>query len=123
MPNAHVIGICGTGMSAVAMLLRDKGYAVTGSDSGFYPPASDYLASRGIPFATSYSPRNIPADVDLFMVGKNAKLDPKDNAEVAAAYASGKPVLSYPEVLADIVRGREVAVVTGSFGKSSCTAL
>lgn len=41
--HAHFIGIAGRGMSAVAILLKEQGWVVTGSDAEFYPPASDQL--------------------------------------------------------------------------------
>jgi UDP-N-acetylmuramate: L-alanyl-gamma-D-glutamyl-meso-diaminopimelate ligase len=41
--KAHFIGIAGKGMSATALLLRQMGCKISGSDDGFYPPVSDYL--------------------------------------------------------------------------------
>ena len=52
--KAHFIGIAGKGMSATALLLREMGVKITGSDEGFYPPVSDYLKSEKIPFAEGY---------------------------------------------------------------------
>jgi len=49
--KAHFIGIAGKGMSATALLLRQMGVQITGSDEGFYPPVSDYLKNENIPFA------------------------------------------------------------------------
>jgi UDP-N-acetylmuramate: L-alanyl-gamma-D-glutamyl-meso-diaminopimelate ligase len=121
--KAHFIGIAGAGMSAVAKLLMDMGDAVSGSDDGAYPPVTDFLAREGIPYATSYSARNMPADVDFFVIGKNAKLLPAINEEVAAAYDSGKPIYSFPEVLAQISQGKVPIVVAGSYGKSTSAAL
>ena len=46
--KAHFIGIAGIGMAATALLLREQGWAVTGSDEGFYPPASEILPRAGI---------------------------------------------------------------------------
>ncbi len=51
--KAHFIGIAGKGMSAVALLLRQAGVEISGSDEGFYPPVSDYLAAANIPFTSS----------------------------------------------------------------------
>lgn len=119
----HFIGICGAGMSAVAKLLLEKGYKVTGSDEGFYPPISDYLITNNIPCATPFKKENIPNDVDFIVIGKHAKLIPEENEEVAAAFDSGKKVISFPEALKDLTIGRENIVVTGSYGKSTCSAL
>src|ERR1051326_5399699 len=105
--TVHFIGIAGAGMSAVAKLLKDRGAAVTGSDEHVYPPVSDFLADQGLPYATPYAAANIPAGVDLIVIGKNAKLVPESNPEVAAAFASGARIQSFPEVLADLSRDRE----------------
>ena len=45
----HLTAVCGTGMGALAGMLKDLGYRVTGSDQGIYPPMSDFLAKKGIP--------------------------------------------------------------------------
>ncbi len=121
--KAHFIGIGGAGMSAVAKLLRDAGVSVTGSDEGVYPPISTLLEQEKISYTTPYASENISTDADLIVIGKNAKLVPETNAEVRAAYASGKKILSFPEVLADLSEGKENIIVAGSYGKSTCAAL
>lgn len=120
--HVHFIGIAGIGMSATALLMRKQGWEVTGSDEGFYPPASELLPRHGIAVSTPHDPANIPANVDLIVIGKHAKLT-MENAEVAAAYAAGKPIVSYPDVLADIARARRSLVVVGSYGKSTSASL
>lgn len=121
--KAHFIGIAGKGMSAVALLLRQMGVRITGSDEGFYPPVSDYLKNENIPFAAGYRKENLPDDADVIVIGKNAKLVPESNEEVRAAMASGKPVRSFADLLHDMTAGSETVVVAGSYGKSTCTAL
>ena len=110
-------------MSATAKLLRDCGVTVTGSDEGVYPPVSDFLVQQQIPYSSRYAAANIPADADLIVIGKNARLIPETNAEVAAAFQSGKRIASFPEVLSEMATGREVVVVAGSYGKSTSAAL
>jgi UDP-N-acetylmuramate: L-alanyl-gamma-D-glutamyl-meso-diaminopimelate ligase len=121
--KAHVIGICGIGMSATALLLKEAGYEVTGSDAGCYGPPGEILAKASITPRIGYHARNIPADADLFVIGRNAKLAPSENEEVAAAHKAGKPIRSFPEVIGELTKGRLVAVVAGSYGKSTTTAL
>jgi len=123
MQKVHFIGIGGVGMSATAKLLKDSGVVVTGSDEEVYPPMSDFLAQEKFDVKTPYAASNIPADADTIVIGKNAKLVPETNAEVAAAYASGKTILSFPEVLAELSKDKETIVVAGSYGKSTSTAL
>lgn len=123
MKKAHFIGMCGVGMSATAQLLKANGWEVSGSDSAFYPPVSDYLQEHEIAFHEGYRAGNLPADADLIVIGKNAKLIPEENEEVKAALESGKPVRSFPEVLEGLTHDTENIVVAGSYGKSTCTAL
>ncbi len=120
--KAHFIGIAGMGMSAVAILLKEQGWVVTGSDTDAYPPATTQLSEHEIPFHTTYSATNLPKDADVIIIGKNARVT-RENQEVAAAYKSGIRIASFPELLGEIVRGRTSVVVAGSYGKSTTTSL
>ena len=123
-PKAHFIGICGAGMSAVAHLMQKAGYEVSGSDEGFYPPVSDYVAKIGIITSEGYRPENIPADAESIIIGKNAKLVPETNAEVAAAFALyASKVRSFPEIVSEMAVKTRNIVVAGSYGKSTVTSL
>jgi UDP-N-acetylmuramate: L-alanyl-gamma-D-glutamyl-meso-diaminopimelate ligase len=121
--KAHFIGIAGMGMSAVAILLKEQGWRVSGSDTEVYPPATTQLERHGIPYKTHYDPANIPTDADLIVIGKNAKLTRENNVEVRAAHESGKRIASFPEVLAEVTEGRETIVIAGSYGKSTTASL
>jgi UDP-N-acetylmuramate: L-alanyl-gamma-D-glutamyl-meso-diaminopimelate ligase len=121
--RAHFIGIGGVGMSATAKLLQDMGIAVSGSDENIYPPVSDFLRKERIRYSTPYAAENLPQDCDLIVIGKSANLTPEQNVEVKAAYASGRRIVSFPEVLGELSQGKETIVVAGSYGKSTCTAL
>lgn len=122
--NAHLIGICGAGMSAVAHLLQTTGWTVSGSDEGAYPPVSTYLEKIGLTPMIGHRAENIPDEVDLIVIGKHAKLVPETNAEVRAAFElHGNRVKSFPEVLADLTKDRDRMVVAGSYGKSTLTTL
>ncbi len=121
--HVHFIGIGGVGMSAVAKILIDSGSTVTGSDEAVYEPVASYLTLSGISYKTPYAAENIPTDVNRIVVGKNAKLTKENNAEVREAYARGVPVISYPEMLAELAQNSEQIVIAGSYGKSTATAL
>ena len=121
--KAHFIGIAGMGMSAVAILLKEQGWQVSGSDADAYPPATNQLERHGIPYKTSYDPGNVPKDASLIVIGKNAKLTQENNAEVRAAYESGIRIASFPELLSDITKERETIVIAGSYGKSTTSSL
>lgn len=122
MAHAHIIGIAGVGMGATALLLKEAGWTVSGSDEGAYPPMSTSLSAQGINIQTPYRIENIPPHVDLFIVGKNAKLT-RENPEVSAAYASGITVKDFAVVIGEMIQHRMPVVVTGSSGKSTTTAL
>ena len=126
--KAHFIGLAGVGMSATAILLRDSGIAVTGSDEAIYPPISNVLAHEKFVCRAPYGAQNIPDDADLIVIGKNARLVQDKNAEVAEAFAraalpGGPKILSFAEVLALLSRGRENIVVAGSFGKTTSVSM
>ncbi len=121
--KAHFIGLGGVGMSAVAKLLKDAGAEVSGSDEAIYPPVSSFLTKESFAVRMPYAAKNIPADADLIVIGKNAKLVAETNEEVAAALASGTRVASFPEVLAELAENKKVILVVGSYGKSTCAAL
>ena len=126
--RAHFIGLAGVGMSATAILLRDRGVAVTGSDEAIYPPISHVLARERFTCRAPYAAGNIPDDADCIVIGKNARLVRDENAEVAEAFAraerpGGPKILSFAEVLALLSRGRENIVAAGSFGKTTSVAM
>ena len=121
--KVHFIGISGAGMSATAIMLKSLGAWVTGSDEGFYDPVASYLKKHNILVLTPHRKRNIPRDADLIIVGRHAKLDPKENEEVEAAIESKIPLKSFPELLGDITEEKENIVVAGSYGKSTSASL
>ncbi|KND50578.1 MAG: UDP-N-acetylmuramate--alanine ligase [Parcubacteria bacterium C7867-007] len=123
--HAHVIGLCGVGMSGVALLLKESGWSVSGSDAECYGPPREILKRGGLDsvLTLTYDPANIPEKVDLFMIGRNAKLSPNENAEVRAAHDTGIKIQSFPEVLGDLTKDRANVVVAGSYGKSTTTSL
>jgi len=121
--KAHLIGICGKGMSGLALLLKQKGYKITGSDEGFYDPVASLLKKNGIKFTPFHSPSNIPKDANLIVIGKHAKLSLEENEEVKTAFRSGIEIQSLPETLGELAKNTENTVIAGSFGKSTVTAL
>jgi UDP-N-acetylmuramate: L-alanyl-gamma-D-glutamyl-meso-diaminopimelate ligase len=117
----HFLGICGTAMGAVAAALQERGFKVTGSDENVYPPMSIFLEKRGITLSAPYADENIPADVDLVVVGNVIK---RGNPEAEAVLNRKLLYMSLPEVLRNyFLRGRHNLVVTGTHGKTTTTAL
>ena len=91
--KAHFIGLAGVGMSATAVLVRDSGVAVTGSDEAIYPPISQVLAREEFAYRTPYAAQNIPDDADLIVIGKNARLVPSENDAVSYTHLTLPTIL------------------------------
>lgn len=119
----HFTGIAGAGMSAAALMMRDAGHEVSGSDEDVFPPMSTYVAGLGFPFHRRFDAANLPDGLDLLVMGASAKLGGDSNPEVAEARARGVRITTFPELVGEATRDRETIVVAGSFGKSTCTAL
>lgn len=123
MSGVYFLGIAGAGVSALASVLKSRGVNVSGSDSGVFPPISDYLTEQGIPWRDGFDAALIPEDIDAAVIGSSAKLDLATNPELAALKARGVPLYSFAEYLAAHTRGRDNLLVVGSFGKSTLAAL
>ena len=115
--NIHLIAVCGTGMGALACLLKELGYRVTGSDQHVYPPMSDFLISKGICLFEGYGADNLNHSPDLVVVGNAVS---KDNPEVQAMQAQGVPYCSMPQAINRFAAaGKKQIVVTGTHGKTT----
>lgn len=121
--HLHVIGICGVATSALAIAFHKKGWKVTGSDKGFFPPVSTELEKHGISFYAGWHPERMVADdiPDLIMMG-GVGTSPS-NPEVAYAREHGKEVLAYAEVLRDYFIKKNSIVITGTWGKTTTSSL
>ena len=119
----HFTGIAGAGMSAVALMMRDAGHQVSGSDAEVFPPMSTYVEGLGFPFHRSFAAENLPAALDVLVLGASAKLGGEGNPEVAEARRRGISVTTFPDLVGEATRDRRNTVIAGSFGKSTCTAL
>jgi UDP-N-acetylmuramate: L-alanyl-gamma-D-glutamyl-meso-diaminopimelate ligase len=119
--HIHLLGICGTGMAALAGILKELGYRVTGSDEHVYPPMSTFLEGLGIPLQNGYHPANLEPRPDLVVVGNVIR---RDNPEAQAMEGLRLPRLSLPEALNRFLVGdRQSLVVAGTHGKTTTTAL
>jgi UDP-N-acetylmuramate: L-alanyl-gamma-D-glutamyl-meso-diaminopimelate ligase len=121
MKHVHLIGVAGTGMGALAGLLRKAGYRVTGSDTAFYPPMGDKLAEWGVETRRGYSAEHLTEAPDLVVIGNVCR---RDNPEARAAIDGGLPYLSMPGVLEELfLSSRQSFVMAGTHGKTTTTAL
>ena len=121
MQHVHLIGVAGTGMGALAGLLRSAGYRVTGSDVAFYPPMGEKLAEWGVETLRGYDAAHLTPRPDLVVVGNVCR---KDNPEARAAIDGGIPYRSMPGALEELfLAKRQSFVITGTHGKTTTTAL
>ena len=119
--HIHLIGICGTAMAALAGMLQQRGFRVTGSDAAAYPPMSDFLASLGIPVAQPFAAKNLDPCPDLIVVGNAIS---RGNVELERVLDERTDFCSLPQILHDeFLRGKEVLVVAGTHGKTTTTSM
>ncbi len=116
--HVHFIGIGGSGLSAIARLLKESGYMVTGSDRVLSPFAVD-LQTAGVTVHTGHDSRNVRgAD---WIVRSSAV--PDDNLEVQAARAAGIPVYRRADFLGKLMENKLGIAVAGTHGKTTTTAM
>jgi UDP-N-acetylmuramate--alanine ligase len=114
----HIVGIGGAGMSAIALVLRDMGHQVSGSDLKDSPVA-ERLRSYGIAVAVGHSPAHV-ADADA--VTYSPAVQP-ENAELTEARARGIVVVPRSEMLASICATRRCLAVSGTHGKTTTASM
>jgi UDP-N-acetylmuramate: L-alanyl-gamma-D-glutamyl-meso-diaminopimelate ligase len=119
--HIHILGICGTFMGSLAVLARELGHQVTGSDQGVYPPMSTQLEAQGIGLMDGYSADNLNPTPDLVLIGNAMS---RGNAEVEAVLNRNIDYMSGPEWLArEVLRHRWVLAVAGTHGKTTTTSM
>lgn len=67
--HIHILGICGTFMGSLALLARELGHTVTGSDANIYPPMSTQLEQAGVLISDGYHIEHLKPAPDLIVVG------------------------------------------------------
>lgn len=94
----YILGICGTFMAGVALLARELGHEVCGSDANVYPPMSTQLADAGIDLRDGYREQNLDLDADLYVIGNAIS---RGNAQIELILEKGLPYISGPQWLHD----------------------
>lgn len=108
-------------MSALALLAREAGHQVTGSDAHCYPPVSDLLAEKGIAWTEGYDDATQALQADCVIVGNAIK---RGMPVMEAVLDAGIPYTSGPQWFADhILPGRRVIAVAGTHGKTTTTSM
>ncbi len=119
--HIHILGICGTFMGGLALIARQLGYRVTGSDQNVYPPMSTQLEQQGIVLMQGYRAENLDPSPDVVVVGNAMS---RGNPEVEAVLNKGLPYVSGPQWLAEhVLQNRWVLGVAGTHGKTTTSGM
>lgn len=116
--TTHFIGIGGTGLSAMARVLVERGEHVTGSDREDSPLARS-LRQLGVSVNIGHSAANVNGATRVV----RSSAVGEDNVEVQAARAKGLPVFKRSEFLGELLADQQVIAVAGSHGKTTTTAM
>ena len=118
MMHIHLVGIGGTGLSAIARVLLESGYTVSGSDMQDSALAQA-LQKAGARVFIGHAAENI-AGADQVV---RSSAIPDDNVEVQQAYLSGIPVLKRADFLGQLMEERYCIAVAGTHGKTTTSAM
>ncbi len=119
-PNArvHIVGIGGAGMSAIATVLHERGYHVSGSDQA-ESDVTRSLRDHGLEVFIGHSAENVGA-VDMVVISSAIRAD---NPELIAAQQRGIPTAKRAQFLGWLMQGSLGVAVAGTHGKTTTTAM
>lgn len=118
--SAHLIGICGTGMKALAELLVGLGWRVSGSDLEQPSPSLAEMSRRGLRVHRGHHQQYLPSEVDVVVYSHAVTAD---NAERIEAARRGIPQFAYSQMLGHLMKSRIGIGISGTHGKSTTTAM
>ncbi len=119
--HIHILGICGTFMGGIALLARELGFTVSGSDQNVYPPMSTQLAKAGIVLTEGFDPGQFANNPDLVVIGNALS---RGNVAVEFVLERGLAYTSGPAFLADyLLKDRWVLAVAGTHGKTTTASM
>jgi UDP-N-acetylmuramate: L-alanyl-gamma-D-glutamyl-meso-diaminopimelate ligase len=119
--EVHFIAIGGSVMHQLAIALKRKEYVVSGSDDEIFEPSRTNLEKEGIlPPLIGWFPEKIHSHLDAVILGMHAK---EDNPELKRARELGLKIYSFPEYIYQESRNKTRAVIGGSHGKTTTTAM
>ncbi|MCK4842961.1 MAG: UDP-N-acetylmuramate:L-alanyl-gamma-D-glutamyl-meso-diaminopimelate ligase [Methylococcales bacterium] len=119
--HIHILGICGTFMGGLALIARELGYKVSGSDQNVYPPMSTQLEQQGIQLMNGYKAENLDCKPDLVVIGNALS---RGNEEVEAVLNRGLKYISGPQWLSEhVLQDKWVLGVAGTHGKTTTSSM
>jgi UDP-N-acetylmuramate: L-alanyl-gamma-D-glutamyl-meso-diaminopimelate ligase len=117
----HILGICGTFMAGIAVLAKQSGHAVSGSDFNVYPPMSTQLQAQNITLMNGFDPAHMDDSIDCVIVGNVIS---RGNPLIEYILEKKIPYISGPQWLAEnILQQRWVLAVAGTHGKTTTTSM
>ena len=117
--HVYFIGIGGIGMSAVAEVLLELGYNISGSDAKS-SNVTERLSAKGAQIHIGQQAENITTDIDIVVHSTAIKAD---NPEILQAQALGLPVLHRSEMLAFLTLDSKAICVAGAHGKTTTSSM
>lgn len=121
--HAHLVGIKGVAMAALAVYLTEQGFRVTGSDVTDQFPTDEELRRIGVTVLPGFDPVHVQGKNKPDVVYYTGAHGGRDNPEVQAALAEGIPVAPHGQALGTLMTGSRQIVVTGSHGKTTTSAM
>jgi UDP-N-acetylmuramate: L-alanyl-gamma-D-glutamyl-meso-diaminopimelate ligase len=119
--HVHLVGVSGTGMGALAVLFREAGHDVSGSDASFDPPIGPALEAAGVRCQRGFDPAHLEPVPDLIVVGNVIR---RDNPEAVAIRERNLKATSMSGALREtFLRGRRPLIVSGTHGKTTTSAM
>lgn len=119
--HIHFLGICGTFMGSLALLARELGHTVTGSDTAIYPPMSTQLQTAGVDIMEGYKAEHLQPAPDLVVVGNVCK---RGMEAVEYMLNNRLRYTSGPQFLSEhVLQNRHVLAVAGTHGKTTTTTM
>jgi UDP-N-acetylmuramate--alanine ligase len=119
MPNIHLIGIGGAGLSAIATVLLQQGYTVSGSDMQA-SSMTERLAEMGARVFIGHKPENLPDNLDTVIISSAI---PQDNPELVGARQRGLTIAKRAEWLGQMMQDQVGIAIAGTHGKTTTTAM
>jgi len=118
----HVLGVCGTFMGGIAVIAKQMGHEVTGSDKGCYPPMSTQLEEQGLKLYNGYNAQDlIDIKPDLVIIGNALG---RGNEAVEYVINNKIPYISGPQWLSEnVLQKKTVIGVAGTHGKTTTTSI
>lgn len=117
--KVHLMGVCGSGMSGLALWYRALGHQVSGCDGSPSPDKTISLKAAGVEVFDHHSPAHLEG-VDRLVFTAAV---PQGNQELEAARKSGITVLRRSEALAELALSHDVVAVSGAHGKTTTTSM